>query len=63
MKKFRIKIDPLALADIQDITDQYNKQQEKLGNRFQETTIKQINKLAKDPNPLPFDTKKYDACR
>ena len=50
MKKFRIKIDPLALADIQDITDQYNKQQEKLGNRFQETTIKQINKLAKYPN-------------
>jgi hypothetical protein len=29
-----------AIADIQDITDWYNKQQEKLGNRFQKTTIK-----------------------
>jgi plasmid stabilization system protein ParE len=50
MKKFRIKIDPKALADIQDITDWYNQKQEMLGKRFQDTTIKQINKIAMNPH-------------
>ena len=50
MKKFRIKIDPQAIADIQDITDWYNLQQAMLGKRFQELTIQQINKLDKAPH-------------
>jgi len=50
MKKFRIKIDPKALADIQNITDWYNQKQEMLGKRFQDTTIKQINNIAMDPH-------------
>ena len=50
MKKFRIRIDPMALEDIQGITDWYNQQKEMVGKRFQDSTIKQINKLAKDPN-------------
>ena len=50
MRKFRIKIDPKALADIQNITDWYNQKQEMLGKRFQVTTIKQINNIARDPH-------------
>jgi plasmid stabilization system protein ParE len=49
MKKFKVKIEPEALADIQEITDWYNKQQAGLGKRFQDTAIKQINSLNKDP--------------
>jgi len=47
MKKFRIKIDPKALADIQGISEWYNQKQEMLGKKFQETTIQQINQLDK----------------
>lgn len=49
MKKYKIKIDPEALADIQGITDWYNLKQTGLGKRFQSTAIKQINSLSKDP--------------
>jgi plasmid stabilization system protein ParE len=49
MKKYKIRVDPEALADIQDITDWYNEQQAGLGKRFQHTAIKQINSLSKDP--------------
>lgn len=49
MKKYKVNIEPEALADIQDITDWYNKAQDKLGKRFQDTAIKQINSLNKDP--------------
>ena len=48
MKKFRIKIDPKAIADIQAISEWYNLQQAMQGKRFQDTAIKQINKLDKD---------------
>ena len=47
MKKFKIKIDPKAISDIQAITVWYNQQQAMLGKRFQDTAIQQINKLDK----------------
>jgi plasmid stabilization system protein ParE len=49
MKKFRVKVEPEALADIQEISDWYNLQQAGLGKRFLKTTINQINSLSKDP--------------
>ncbi|RAV30580.1 type II toxin-antitoxin system RelE/ParE family toxin [Sinomicrobium soli] len=49
MKKFKVKIEPEALADIQEITDWYNEQQKKLGERFQKTAIKHINSLSRNP--------------
>jgi hypothetical protein len=49
MRKYKIKIEPEALADIQEITDWYNDAQEGLGKRFQKTAIKHINSLNKDP--------------
>lgn len=49
MKKYKVKIEPEALADIQEITDQYNEAQTELGKRFQKTVIKHINSLSKDP--------------
>ena len=45
MKKYKVKIEPEALVDIQEATDCYNEQQPKLGKRFQNATIKQINSL------------------
>ena len=36
MKKYKVKIEPEALADIQEITDWYNEAQAGLGKRFQE---------------------------
>jgi len=48
MKKFKIKIDPKAIADIQSITDWYNQQQSMLGKRFQKTTVNQIDNLNKN---------------
>lgn len=50
MKKYKIQIDPEALADIQEITDWYNRQQSGLGKRFQNTTVKHINGLSKNPH-------------
>lgn len=49
MKKYIVKIEPEAIADIQEITDWYNEQQAGLGKRFQSSTIKQINSLGKNP--------------
>ena len=49
MKRYKVKIDPEALADIQEITEWYNEPETKTGKRFQETTIKQIDSLSKDP--------------
>jgi plasmid stabilization system protein ParE len=49
MKKYRVKIEHQALADIQEITYWYNEQQSGLGKRFQKTVIKHINSLSKDP--------------
>jgi len=49
MKRYAVKIEPEALADIQEITNWYNEAQAGLGKRFQNTAIKQINSLKKDP--------------
>jgi plasmid stabilization system protein ParE len=49
MKKYKVKIEPEALTDIQEITDWYNEQQAGLGVRFQKTAIKQIDSLNKVP--------------
>ncbi len=49
MKKYKVKIVPEALSDIQDITKWYNEAQAKLGKRFLDTTIAKINRLSKDP--------------
>ncbi len=49
MKKYTVKIEPEALADIQEITDWYNKAQAGLGKRFQKAAIKHINSLKTDP--------------
>ena len=49
MKKYKVKIAPETLTDIQDITDWFNEQQAGLGKRFQNTSTKQINSLNKNP--------------
>lgn len=49
MKKYKVKIEPEALTDIQEITDWFNEKQAGLGGRFQRTTIRHINSLSKDP--------------
>jgi plasmid stabilization system protein ParE len=49
MKKYHVKIEPEALADIQGITDWYNGKLAGLGKRFQNTAIKHINSLNKNP--------------
>ena len=49
MKKYKVKIEPEALVDIQHVTDWYNKAQENLGKWFQNTTVRQINSLSKAP--------------
>ena len=49
MKKFKVKVEPEALADIQEITDWYNQLQPGLGKRFLKAAISQINSLNKDP--------------
>ncbi len=49
MNKYKVKIEPEALADIQEITDWYNEQQKGLGGRFQKSAVKHINSLSKDP--------------
>lgn len=50
MNQYKVKIEPEALADIQDITDWYNKAQKGLGKRFQNRVIKQINSLRRNPH-------------
>jgi len=49
MKKYIVKIEAEALADIQNITDWYNEAQAGLGKRFQKTVINQINSLENNP--------------
>jgi plasmid stabilization system protein ParE len=49
MKKYKVKMDPEALADIQNITNWYNQAQDKLGKRFQDTAISKIKRLSNDP--------------
>lgn len=49
MPKYKIKIAPDALQDIQDATDWYNKQLQGLGTRFQKQVITQINSLKSNP--------------
>ncbi len=50
MKKYKLKIAPEALVDIQDITDWYNHTQYGLGKRFKDAIVKQINSLNTDPH-------------
>lgn len=50
MKNYKVKIEPDALADIQDITNWYNEAGKGLGNRFQHAIINQINSLNKAPH-------------
>jgi plasmid stabilization system protein ParE len=45
----KVKVEPQALVDIQEITDWYNGKQAGLGKRFQNTIIKQIDGLCKNP--------------
>jgi plasmid stabilization system protein ParE len=48
--KYKVKVEPQALSDIQDITNWHNNKQTGLGKRFQNTVIKQINGLSKNPH-------------
>ena len=48
--KYNVKIEPEALADIQEISDWYNENQIGLGKRFLKTAINQIDGLDKDPH-------------
>lgn len=48
--KYKVKVEPQALADIQEITDRYNDKQAGLGKRFQTSAIKQIDGLCKNPH-------------
>jgi len=48
--KFKVKVEPQALADIQEISDWYNEKQTGLGKRFQTSAIKQIDGLCKNPH-------------
>jgi len=50
MKKFRVKITPEAISDIQEITNWYNEQHAGIGRRFLKTIIRQINSLSKIPH-------------
>ncbi|HAM99324.1 MAG TPA: type II toxin-antitoxin system RelE/ParE family toxin [Marinilabiliales bacterium] len=49
MRKYKVKIEPEALEDIQEITDWYNGAQAGLGKRFQKTAIRLMNSLSTDP--------------
>jgi len=48
--KYKVKIEPEALADIQKISDWYNEKQIGLGEKFQKTAINQIDGLEKNPH-------------
>ena len=50
MKEYKVKIEPEALKDIQEITDWYDEAQTKLGQRFQNITIKQVDSLRNNPH-------------
>ncbi|NOU48642.1 MAG: type II toxin-antitoxin system RelE/ParE family toxin [Bacteroidales bacterium] len=49
MKKYKLKIEPDALSDIQEIANWYNLAQVNLGRRFQNAVIRQINGLKQNP--------------
>jgi plasmid stabilization system protein ParE len=49
MKSYKIKIDPEALADIQELAHWYESVQTGLGKRFLKTTVSQINSLSRNP--------------
>ena len=49
MKRYRINIDPEALADIRAIMEWYESVQSGLGKRFLSTSVIQINSLKKNP--------------
>jgi hypothetical protein len=49
MKQYKVKIDPEAFADIQEITNWYNSQQMGLGQKFQKSVVQRISALHKDP--------------
>jgi hypothetical protein len=49
MQSYKVKIEPEAFLDIQQITNWYDNRQAGLGDRFKNTTIKQIDSLRKDP--------------
>ena len=49
MEKYTIRIEPEAIADIQEIAHWYNQVQLELGSRFKEKAIAQINQLARFP--------------
>lgn len=48
--KYKVKIEPEALADVQKISDWYNDKQIGLGKRFQKIVINQIDSLDKNPH-------------
>ena len=52
MKKYKLKIEPDALADIQDITAWYELAQTNLGKRFQNTAIRQIIPIKLRNSPM-----------
>ena len=50
MIKYKIKIEPEALNDIQEATGWYNEQLKGLGSRFQTQVIVQISSLKSNPS-------------
>ena len=50
MTKYKIKIEPEAINDIQEATDWYNEQLQGLGSRFQKQVIVKINSLKNNPS-------------
>jgi plasmid stabilization system protein ParE len=59
MRKYKVKVSPTALLDIQEITDWYNNQQTGVGKRFQKASIKSINALNKDPQIYAIRYKEF----
>lgn len=60
MRKFKLAIDPEALADIQQATDWYNEQLSGLGTRFQRQVRNQINALQRT---APIYSTRYEDVR
>ncbi len=58
---YQIKVEPEALADIQQITEWYAEKQVALGQQFQRTAIKQIDGLSKNPHAYAIRYK-YIRC-
>lgn len=47
--QYKVKIEPEALVDIQDIINWYNQQKSGLGEKFHQTIVSQIDSLNKTP--------------